>query len=240
MEKNSTLKYHRVVLKISGEVIAGDKTVFDLKTVEKLASEIIEIHNMGVEIGLVIGGGNIVRGEKMTGFGFDRNQSDYMGMLATVINGLLFENFFLSKGIPAVLQSALHVETVTESIVIKNTIQYLKEKAVVLFAAGTGNSFFTTDTAAALRACQIGADVLLKATKVEGVYDKDPMVYRDAKFFTEISYYEVLKKKLKVMDMTAFSMCRDNMVPIVIFNINESGNIKKIVSGDTIGTLIKE
>ncbi len=240
MEKNNKLQYNRIILKISGEAIAGESLLFDLETVEKLSAEIVEVQKMGIEIGLVIGGGNIIRGEKLSGFGFNRNRSDYMGMLATVINGLLFENVFLSKGVPAVLLSALKVETITESIILKNTSHYFKEKTIIIFVGGTGNPFFTTDTAAALRACEIEADVFLKATKVDGVFDKDPAVFNDAKFYRTISYDEVLKKKLKVMDMTAVSMCRDNRIPVIIFNMHQSGNIKKIVTGDTIGTTIKE
>ena len=240
MEKNNKLQYNRIILKISGEAIAGESLLFDLETVEKLGAEIVEVQKMGVEIGLVIGGGNIIRGEKLSGFGFNRNRSDYMGMLATVINGLLFENVFLSKGVPAVLLSALKVETITESIILKNTSHYFKEKTIIIFVGGTGNPFFTTDTAAALRACEMEADVFLKATKVDGVFDKDPIVFNDAKFYRTISYDDVLKKKLNVMDMTAVSMCRDNRIPIIIFNMHQSGNIKKIVTGDTIGTTIKE
>ena len=240
MEKNSTLKYRRVLLKISGEAIGGEKSVFNLETVERIAEEIGQLQRMGVQIGLVIGGGNIIRGEKFAELGLNRNQSDYMGMLATVINGMLFENILIKKGVHSVLQSAIHVENITEGVALKKTSSHLDEKTVVIFTGGTGNPFFTTDSAAALRACEIGAEVLLKATKVDGVYDKDPVVYPDARFYPLISYDDVLKNKLKVMDMTAVSMCRDNRIPIIIFNLTKYGNIKKIVTGNLTGTLIKE
>jgi uridylate kinase len=240
LEKNSGLKYRRILLKISGEAISGDKSVFDLETVERIAEEIGLIQRMGAQIGLVIGGGNIIRGEILAEIGLNRNLSDYMGMLATVINGMLFENVLLKKGIPTVLQSALPVENITESVALKKTLSYLKEKAVVIFTGGTGNPFFTTDSAAALRACEIEAEVLLKATKVDGVYDKDPVMYPDAQFYPLISYDDVLKNKLKVMDMTAVTLCRDNGIPIIVFNLSVYGNIKKIVTGNLTGTLIKE
>jgi len=240
LEKNSKLKYRRVLLKISGEAIGGEKSVFNRETVERIAEEIGQLQRMGAQIGLVIGGGNIIRGEKFAELGLNRNQSDYMGMLATVINGILFENILLKKGVHSVLQSAIHVENITERVALKKTSSYLDEKTVVIFAGGTGNPFFTTDSAAALRACEIGAEVLLKATKVDGVYDKDPVVYPDARFYPLISYDDVLKNKLKVMDMTAVSICRDNRIPIIIFNLTKYGNIKKIVTGNLTGTLIKE
>jgi uridylate kinase len=240
LEKNNPLKYKRILIKLSGEAIQGKGEVFDLQTAARIADEIGEIHSLGCEIGVVIGGGNIIRGEEFSRFGFYRNQSDYIGMLATVINGLLFENILLNKGVPAVVQSALVVETLTEDIVLKRSVRYFKEKYVILFTGGTGSPYFTTDTAAALRACEINADLLLKATKVEGVYDKDPVIYDDAVFYKNLTYHEVLYKNLKVIDMAAVAMCRDQKIPIVIFNIHESGNIAKIVKGYDVGTIIKE
>jgi uridylate kinase len=240
LAKSKRLKYNRILLKISGEAISGTKAVFDIEIIKIFAAEIVQVQRMGAEIGLVIGGGNIVRGKELSAAGFERNQSDFMGMLATVINGLLFEKVFHSMGVDAVLQSALQIDTVTEPVILKRTETLLKEKTIIIFTAGTGNPYFTTDTAAALRACQIGADLLLKATKVEGVFDKDPIVFKNAKFFKSISYDEVLKNKLQVMDLTAFAMCRENMIPVAIFNINQRGNIEKIVTGEPIGTLIKE
>ena len=240
MERNREPKYRRILLKISGEAIQGKESVFDLKTVGRIAAEIGQVQKEGVEIGVVIGGGNIIRGEKLSGYGLDRNQADSMGMLATLINGLLFENVLLSQGIPAVLQSALPVDTVAESIDLKKTSRYLKEKSVILFAGGTGSPRFTTDTAAALRALEIDAEVLMKATKVDGVFDKDPEVYSDARFFKTLTYDDVLGRNLKVMDITAITMCRNKKIPVIVFNINQRGNIVKIVSGDNIGTTIKE
>lgn len=240
MERNREPKYRRILLKISGEAIQGNDSVFDLETVGRIASEIGQVQKEGVGIGVVIGGGNIIRGEKLSGYGLDRNQADSMGMLATLINGLLFENVLLSQGIPAVLQSALPVDTVAESIDLKKTSRYLKEKSVILFAGGTGSPHFTTDTAAALRALEIDAEVLMKATKVDGVFDKDPEVYSDARFFKTLTYDDVLGRNLKVMDITAITMCRNKKIPVIVFNINQRGNIVKIVSGDNIGTTIKE
>jgi len=240
LERNREPKYRRILLKISGEAIQGHDSVFDLETVGRIASEIGQVQKEGVGIGVVIGGGNIIRGEKLSGYGVDRNQADSMGMLATLINGLLFENVLLSQGIPAVLQSALPVDTVAESIDLKKTSRYLKEKYVILFAGGTGSPHFTTDTAAALWALEIDAEVLMKATKVDGVFDKDPEVYSDARFFKTLTYDDVLGRNLKVMDITAITMCRNKKIPVIVFNINQRGNIVKIVSGDNIGTTIKE
>ena len=239
MGKDSSLKYRRILLKISGEAIEGKDSPFDLPTVERLATEIDGLRKAGVETGVVIGGGNILRGEAFSRSGLDRVGSDYMGMLATVINGLLFENVLQSMGVPAVLQSALPIDTVAESIVLKNTRRYLSEKTVVVFAAGTGRPYVTTDTAAALRGIEIGADALLKATKVDGVYDRDPVLHKDAVFFRRLGYDELLAKKLRVMDMTAVSMCRDQKLPIVVFNIFRPGSMLKIVEGGEVGTIVE-
>ncbi len=240
MEKNSKPKYKRVLLKISGEAIVGSDSVFDLEIVNRIASEIALLQKKGVEIGLVIGGGNIIRGEKLSGYGLDRNMSDYMGMTATIINGLLFENILKSIGAQVVLQSALPIDTVAESIDLNKTALYLSSKTIVIFAAGTGNPYFTTDTAAALRALEINAGLFIKATKVDGVFDKDPVVHDDARFYKTLTYNDVLERNLKVMDMTAISLCRDGNLPIRVFNINQNGNIVRIVMGDNIGTTIKE
>ena len=240
MAKNSGLKYRRILLKISGEAISSPADVFDLRTVDALISEILTVHALGAEIGIVIGGGNIVRGEKLAGAGFNKSRSDYMGMLATVINGMLFENAFEAKGIPAKLHSALQVSSAAEGVNVNAGMRHLEDGDIVIFAGGTGNPYFTTDTAAALRACEIGADALLKATKVDGVFDRDPAIYGDAVFYPEVSYDDILRDKLKVMDMTAVSMCRDNAIPIIIFNLHQQGNLKKIVNGESIGTIVKE
>jgi uridylate kinase len=240
LEKSKAPKYRRILIKISGEAIQGKDGVFDLPTIKRIVDEIGEIYFLGCEIGIVIGGGNIIRGEEFSRFGFDRNQSDYIGMLATVINGMVLENVLLNKGVPAVIQSALVVETLTEDIVVKRSISFLEARSVVLFTGGTGNPYFTTDTAAALRACEIGADVLLKATKVDGVFDKDPVLHDDAVFYNDLTYHEVMYKNLRVIDMAAVAMFRDQKIPIVIFNIHQPGNIAKIVKGYDVGTLIKE
>jgi len=240
VEKNRPLKYRRVLLKISGEAIEGSETPFDLDTVRRIASEIGELQARGAEIGIVIGGGNILRGAKLAEYGLDRGQSDYMGMLATIINGLLFENVLKSRGVWAVLQSALPIPTVAEEIFLKKTIEMMQKGAVVIFAGGTGSPYFTTDTAAALRAIEIGAHVLLKATKVDGVFDDDPELNRDALFLRSLRYDDLLSRQLKVMDMAAVSMCRDHALPILVFNIYQPGNIAKVLEGEQIGTIIKE
>jgi len=228
------------LLKISGEALEGVDSTFNLKTVDRVVEEVEQVHKLGIEIGIVVGGGNIIRGKELTSSGLERNQSDYIGMLATVINGLLLQSIFNRKGIRAVLQSALIVQNLTEGVVLEKTIRYLEEKKIVIFAGGTGSPFFTTDTAAALRACEIGADLLMKATKVKGVYDSDPLQNRNARLFSSLSYEEVLKRKLGVMDMTAVSMCRENKIPIIIFNLFNRGNILRIVRGEKVGTIIKE
>jgi len=238
--KSRGLKYKRVLLKISGEAIGSREGAFDLTAVRRISDEIRRLCELGCEIGIVIGGGNIVRGGTLSEHGLDRVQSDYMGMLATIINGILFETILQNEGVSAVVQSALRVETLTEDIVLKHTRSSLAEGKVILFAGGTGSPYFTTDTAAALRACEIGADALLKATKVDGVYDKDPVKYEDATFFPALSYQEVLYRDLKVIDMAAVAMCREQRIPIIIFNLLSEGNIEKIVRGYDVGTTIKE
>ena len=233
-------KYKRVVLKLSGEAVSGSSgSVFDLSIIQRLASEIRSIYDLGVQIGIVIGGGNIIRGEKLSEMGLDRNRSDYMGMLATVINSMLLESSLKLAGVPAVVQSALPVETVVEPIDLSRTFKYLEDGNVVIFAAGTGSPHFTTDSAAALRAREIYADLLMKATKVSGVYDRDPVKYSDARFYPHLTYEEVLTKKLAVMDMTAISLCRDGNIPIVVFNIFQKGDMYDIIMGKNIGTKIE-
>ncbi len=233
-------KYKRVVLKLSGEAVSGSSgSVFDLSIIQRLASEIRSIYDLGVQIGIVIGGGNIIRGEKLSEMGLDRNRSDYMGMLATVINSMLLESSLKLAGVPAVVQSALPVETVVEPIDLSRTFKYLEDGNVVIFAAGTGSPHFTTDSAAALRAREIYADLLMKATKVSGVYDRDPVKYSNARFYPHLTYEEVLTKKLAVMDMTAISLCRDGNIPIVVFNIFQKGDMYDIIMGKNIGTKIE-
>ncbi len=231
-------KYKRILLKLSGEVIEGEKDTFHLETVERIADEIKKIHVLGVEIGIVIGGGNIIRGATLARHGLNRTQSDYMGMLATIINSILLAEILLSKGVNVVLQSALAINTVAQSIDLSKTREYLNEKRIILFGGGTGNPYFTTDTAAALRACEINADVLLKATKVDGVYDRDPELDGEGTFYKTLNYDDLLQRQLKVMDMAAVSMCRDWHIPIVIFNIRRNGALVQITKGENIGTLI--
>jgi uridylate kinase len=214
--KSSPLNYKRIVLKISGEAIGGGVEAFDLAAVGRICSEIRRVCELGCEMGIVIGGGNIVRGGTLSTHGLDRIQSDSMGMLATIMNGLLFETMLRNMGVDAVVQSALEVRTLTEPVVLQRTKQYLAEGRVIIFTGGTGSPYFTTDTAAALRACEIGADALLKATKVDGVYDKDPVLHKDAKFHAALTYREVLYRDLKVMDMAAVAMCQDHRIPIML------------------------
>jgi len=215
-------------------------SVFHLDTLKRVAEEIAKTRSLGVELGIVIGGGNIIRGSELERFGLDRIQADSMGMLATVVNSILLEQMLLSQGIPSVVQSALPIETVAESITLSRTESYLREGKVVLFAGGTGSPYFTTDTAAALRACEIGADALLKATKVDGVYDRDPEKHSDATFYRALSYDDVLAKRLMVMDMAAVSMCRDRGIPIVVFNMKREDELVNVIQGKGNGTLIKE
>ncbi len=232
--------YRRILLKLSGEAISAGDGTFHLETVERIADEIGKVHALGVEMGIVMGGGNIIRGHELERFGLNRIQADSMGMLATVINSILLEQVLLSRGVPATLQSALPIETVAESVNLSRTMSYLGEGRVVLFAGGTGSPYFTTDTAAALRACEIGADALLKATKVDGVYDQDPEKHSNATFYSRLRYDDLLEKRLMIMDMAAVSMCRDRGIPIVIFNMKRKHELVQVLQGKGSGTLIKE
>jgi uridylate kinase len=208
--------------------------------VERIAGEIGKVHALGAEIGIVIGGGNIVRGGQLEDHGFDRIQTDSMGMLATVMNSILLREVLRRTGLPAVMQSAIPMETIAESITLSRTRDYLREGSIVIFAAGTGSPYFTTDTAAALRACEIDADVLLKATKVDGVYDRDPVMDPNATLHKRLHYDDLLRRKLMVMDMSAVSMCRDHAIPIVIFNMKREGELVKVFRGGGSGTTIEE
>ena len=238
--EKSSVVYQSMLLKLSGEAISGEGGIFHMPTVERIAREIGSVHALGVKMGVVIGGGNMVRGSELSGHGIGRVRSDSMGMLATLMNSLLLAEVLERLSTPAVVQSALPVDTVAESIDLAKTGEYLESGKVVIFAAGTGSPYFTTDTAAALRACEIGADVLLKATKVDGVYDRDPVKHSNASLFKSLTYEEVLKRRLGVMDMAAVSMCRDNGIPIVIFNILKEGALEKIAGGQAAGTTITE
>ncbi|HHZ83650.1 MAG TPA: UMP kinase [Nitrospirales bacterium] len=233
-------KYRRVLLKISGEVLAGDQSFgIDSQVLDDLAEEIGEITAMGVEIALVIGGGNIFRGIAGTATGIERSSADYMGMLATVLNALAMQNALEKQNIDTRVQSAIEMRQLAEGYVRRRAIRHLEKKRVVIFAAGTGNPYFSTDTAAALRAMEIGASLLLKGTKVDGIYDADPILHPDAKRFDELPFAEVLNKGLKVIDATAATLCMDNNLPIVVFKLKERGNIKRIICGDRVGTLMQ-
>ena len=232
-------KYKRILLKLSGEALQGGDTFgISHDVISSIAAEIKEIHDLGVEIAIVTGGGNFFRGGKAGELGIDRASADYMGMLATMINGVALQNALEKKGVHCRLISALAVQEIAEPFIPRRAIRHLEKGRVVIFAAGTGNPFFTTDTAAALRAIEIKADILLKATKVEGVFSADPKKVSNAIQFRHISYSDVLAKELKVMDSTAISLSKDNGLCIKIFNITSRGNIKKAITGFDIGTLI--
>lgn len=236
MEK---LRYGRVMLKLSGEALAGEQGFgIEPATIQSICSELVEAASLGVQLSLVIGGGNIFRGVSVSSKGMDRASADYMGMLATMINGVALQNALEKKGVHCRLISALAVQEVAEPFIPRRAVRHLEKGRVVIFAAGTGNPFFTTDTAAALRAIEIKADVLLKATKVEGVYSDDPKKVQNATRYTRISYADVLAKDLKVMDSTAISLSKDNGLSIKIFDITCRGNIRRAVCGEAIGTLI--
>ena len=233
------MKYKRVLIKLSGEALSGDKGFgIDGVMLDKIAGEILELHKLDVEIGVVIGAGNIHRGVSGATTGMDRSTSDYMGMMGTVINCLALQDNLERKAVYTRVMSAIDMQEVAEPYIRRRAVRHLEKKRVVIFAAGTGNPYFTTDTAAALRANEIGAELIMKATKVDGIYDKDPMKFNDAVKFDQLSYIDVLNKEIKVMDSTAISLCMDNDMDIIVFNMFESGNIQKVVSGDTVGTLV--
>ncbi len=233
-------KYNRILLKLSGEALQGPEGYgMSSKALDTISDEIVEVHGLGIEIALVIGGGNIFRGVAGSETGIDRSTGDYMGMLATVINALALQNSIEKRGLSTRVQSALEIKQVAEPYIRRRAIRHLEKGRVVIFAAGTGNPFFTTDTAATLRALEIGADLILKATKVDGVYDKDPLKHKDAVKFKELSYMEVLQKELKIMDATAISLCMQGNIPIIVFNLFESDNIKRAILGEDIGTKVR-
>jgi len=235
-----TTKYKRVLLKLSGEALMGDQAFgIDPQIVLRIASEIREIHNLGVEVAIVIGGGNIFRGIKASEEEkFDRVTADHMGMLATVINALAIQDALEKMNVYTRVQSAIEMRQVAEMYIRRRAVRHLEKKRVVIFAAGTGNPFFSTDTTAALRAMEIKAEVILKATKVDGIYDADPAKVKNAKMYAEISYMDVLTQSLGVMDSTAISLCKDNNVPIIVFNIKNKGNIRRVIEGEKIGSLV--
>lgn len=233
------MKYKRILLKLSGEALAGEKgTGISPEIIEAMAEEIKEILQMGVQVGVVIGGGNIHRGVAGATKGMNRTTSDHMGMLATVINCLALGDHLERLGVSAKVMSGLQMDQVCEQFTARQAVKHLEKGRVVVLAAGTGNPFFTTDTAAALRANEINAEVIMKATKVDGVYDKDPMKHADAKKYGRVSHMDVLKQELKVMDSTAISLCMENNIDIIVFNLFEHGNIRKVILGETVGTLV--
>jgi uridylate kinase len=231
--------YKRILLKISGEVLAGERGYgIEPQVMDFIADEIKDIQDLGVEAAVVIGGGNIFRGIAATTSGFERTTADYMGMVATVLNALALQNFLEQKGIMTRVQSAIEMKALAEGYIRRRAIRHLEKKRVVIFAAGTGNPYFSTDTAAALRAMEIGAQVILKGTKVDGVFEKDPLIDPRAKKFDRLTFFEVIEKGLKVMDATAVTLCMDNNLPIIVFNLKEKGNIKRILQGEKVGTLV--
>jgi uridylate kinase len=236
--------YKRIVLKLSGEALQGKKPHgIDHSVLISIASQIKEIKDLKVEVALVLGGGNIFRGQENTGsrgLDMDRSVADYMGMLATVINGLALQDALEKMNVPTRVLTAIEMERVAEPYIRRRATRHLEKGRVVIFVAGTGNPYFTTDTAAALRAMEIHADAILKATKVDGVYSADPLRVKTAKKFSRLKYIDVLRKKLKVMDATAISLCMDHKLPIVVFNLNKKGNIRRVILGGKIGTVVDE
>ncbi len=231
--------YKRILLKLSGESLLGDATYgIDLDTAKSIAQEIKEIHDFGVQVAIMIGGGNIFRGMSGTDAGMDRASADYMGLLATIMNGIALQDALEKEGVFTRHISAIEIKAVAEPFIKRRVIRHLEKGRVIIFSAGIGSPYFTTDTAAALRALEIKAQVILKATKVDGVYTADPLVDKTSKKFSSIKYLDVIKRGLKVMDTTAISLCKDNKLPIIIFNLKKRGNIKKVVLGQKVGTRI--
>lgn len=231
--------YKRILLKLSGEALAGSQgTGINTQVLKQIALDVKSIHELGDEIGLVIGGGNIFRGVAASAQGMDRASSDYMGMLATCINALALQDALEKEGVPTRVQSAIEMNEIAEPYIRRRAIRHLEKGRIVIFGAGTGNPYFTTDTAASLRAMEINAEILMKATKVDGIYDKDPAKNKDAKKYDRITYIEVLKQGLQVMDSTAISLCMDNKLPIMTFDLAKPGNILKACLGESIGTVV--
>ncbi|MGE4233868.1 MAG: UMP kinase [Bacteriovoracia bacterium] len=234
-------KFKRVLLKLSGEALAGNLGYgIDTETLALIAKDIKEVRDQGVEVGIVLGGGNIFRGLAAAARGMDRAQADYMGMLATILNSLALQDALERIGVYTRVQSAIEIQELAEPYIRRRAIRHLEKKRVVIFAGGTGNPYFSTDTAASLRAMEINAQVILKATKVDGVFDADPVKNKNAKLFKELTYLDVLKKNLKVMDSTAISLCMDNELPIIVFNLNKKGSIKDVIAGKKLGTIVSK
>ncbi len=235
-----TPQYKRILLKLSGEALMGEQNFgIEPSVLKFFAAEVLEVYQLGVEIGIVIGGGNIFRGVEAAAHGIHKVSGDHMGMLATVINSIALQNALEARGIPTRMQTAIKMEQIAEPFIRRRAIRHLEKGRVVLFGAGTGNPYFTTDTAAVLRAIEIEANVIIKGTRVNGVYDSDPEKNHDAVRFNNISYREVLEKNLRVMDQTAITLCHENHLPIIVFNMNEKNNLLKVVLGEQIGTIVK-
>jgi uridylate kinase len=234
------IQYKRILLKISGEVLTGDGDYgIDSEVICQIAQEIKEVKNLGVEVAIVIGGGNIFRGMAASAKGMDRASADYMGMLATVMNGLALQDALEKIDVYTRVQTAIEMREIAEPYIRRRAIRHLEKGRVVIFAAGTGNPYFTTDTTASLRAMEIGAEAILKGTKVDGIYNADPLLNKRAQKYDELTYLEVLKKQLKIMDATAIALCLDYRIPIIVFNLKKRGNIKRVVLGEKVGTKVK-
>ena len=239
MATKAPTHYKRILLKISGEALqGGSRSGIDPQVVATIAEQIREVKELGVQVAVVVGGGNIFRGVSAAAQGMDRSTADYIGMLATVINSLAMQDFLEKCGVHTRVLTALEMKELAEPYIRRRAVRHLEKGRVVVFAGGTGNPYFTTDTTAALRAVEIGADVILKATRVDGVYDKDPLKNKNVKKYHRCSYIEVIRRRLKVMDSTAITLCMDNNVPIIVFNLNKKGNIKKVVTQQRIGTRV--
>jgi len=239
MSQSSKPRYKRVLLKLSGEALAGDKAFgISPEVIDRIAKEIRSVHELGVQVAIVIGGGNIFRGIAGTAQGMDRATSDYMGMLATVLNSLALQDCLEKLDVYTRVMSAIEMHELCEPYIRRRAVRHLEKNRVVIFAAGTGNPYFTTDTAASLRAMEVNAEVIMKATKVDGVYDDDPVTNPKAKLYKRLDYLDVLKENLKVMDSTAISLCMDNQLPLLVFNLNTPGNFKRVVLGEDIGTIV--
>jgi len=238
---SQTPQYKRILLKLSGEALKSYESDLDIDPliVEKIAREVKSVRDMGVEVGIVIGGGNIFRGLSAHARGMDRVAADHMGMLATMINSLALQDFLEKSGMPTRVMSAVKLDSMAEPFIRRRAMTHLEKGRVVIFGAGTGNPYFTTDTAAALRATEIGADVILKGTKVDGIYSADPMTHPEAIRYDVVSYEDALSKNLRIMDATAFTLCRENHIPIVVFKLLEPGNLKRLLTGENIGTTVK-
>jgi len=234
------IRYKRILLKLSGEAFKEDSDPIGYQSLVNIAEEVQSIYRLGVEIAIVVGGGNVIRGITSGSLSIDRATADYMGMLSTIINALALQSRLESMGIPTRVQTSIEMRQVAEPYIRRRAIRHLEKGRVVIFGGGTGNPFFSTDTAAALRAAEINAEVMIKGTRVDGIYDSDPAKNPNATKYLEIRYMDILSKELKVMDATAVSLCMENKIPIIVFNISEKGNLKRLVCGEEIGTLVKE